>query len=55
MAPWAMSVPIAVVGLNPRKITMMGVRSEPPPIPVIPTRVPTSRPESASCQLMRLG
>src|SRR5215213_3608987 len=49
-APWAMSVPIATVGLNPNAITSSGVMSEPPPIPVRPTRPPISRPERESFQ-----
>src|SRR5688572_28362700 len=39
-----MSVPIATVGLKPRRKTSIGVISEPPPIPVIPTRMPMKRP-----------
>ena len=39
-APCAMSVPIAVDGGMPKRKTRMGVMSEPPPIPVMPTRSP---------------
>jgi hypothetical protein len=34
MAPCAMSVPIATVGLKPSRSTRMAVMSEPPPMPV---------------------
>src|SRR5262245_23456142 len=49
-----MSVPTASVGLNPKTITRIGVISEPPPIPVIPTRTPISRPVRTNCQVMSL-
>ena len=39
-----MSVPIATVGLKPKRKTSIGVIREPPPIPVIPTRMPMKRP-----------
>src|SRR5512132_1500950 len=40
-----MSVPIAVVGLTPKRRTSRGVIREPPPIPVMPTRKPTPKPK----------
>src|SRR3954447_26726417 len=40
-----MSVPIAVVGLIPKRRTSRGVIRDPPPIPVIPTRKPTPKPK----------
>src|SRR5688500_18268552 len=40
-----MSVPIAVVGLTPKTRTSSGVISDPPPIPVSPTRKPTPKPK----------
>src|SRR5688500_4907790 len=43
-APCRMSVPIATVGLKPNRKTSIGVMREPPPIPVIPTRMPMKRP-----------
>src|SRR5205814_8260469 len=52
IAPWATSVPTASDGLNPKTITRIGVISEPPPIPVIPTRAPISRPVRTNCQLI---
>jgi hypothetical protein len=45
-----MSVPIATVGLKPNRNTSIGVISEPPPIPVIPTRTPMSSPAIESFQ-----
>src|SRR5687768_1890303 len=48
MAPCRMSVPIATVGLNPKRKTSIGVISEPPPMPVMPTRRPMSSPAMAS-------
>ena len=36
IAPWRMSVPTASVGLKPKKMTRIGVSSEPPPMPVTP-------------------
>src|SRR3954453_5191445 len=55
IAPWAMSVPTASVGLNPKTMTRMGVISEPPPIPVIPTSVPISNPVRTNCQFMSVA
>jgi hypothetical protein len=46
-----MSVPIAVDGEIPKMKTRMGVMSEPPPIPVMPTRSPVSSPASESCHV----
>src|SRR5213076_1390159 len=51
IAPCRMSVPTASVGLKPKKITRIGVSSEPPPIPVIPTRAPMRKPLSVNCQV----
>src|SRR5919108_6324465 len=39
-----MSVPIAMAGLKLKRKIRSGVMSEPPPIPVIPTRSPVMRP-----------
>ena len=50
IAPWRMSVPIATVGLNPNRNTSMGVISDPPPIPVMPTSTPMRSPASESFQ-----
>ena len=50
IAPWRMSVPIATVGLKPKTRISIGVISEPPPMPVIPTSRPISRPASDSFQ-----
>ena len=52
IAPCAMSVPIATVGLNPKTITSSGVISEPPPMPVSPTSAPTRAPLRISCHHM---
>jgi hypothetical protein len=54
IAPWRMSVPTASVGLNPKTITRIGVISEPPPMPVMPTSVPISRPVRTNCQVISL-
>jgi hypothetical protein len=43
-----MSVPIATEGLKLKRKMRIGVISEPPPIPVIPTRTPMRRPAKAS-------
>ena len=51
IAPWRMSVPTASVGWKPNRMTRIGVISDPPPIPVIPTRVPISRPVRTNCQV----
>src|SRR3954454_16528187 len=45
IAAYAMSVPIAVVGLTPKRRTSSGVIREPPPMPVMPTRNPTPKPK----------
>jgi len=47
-AAYARSVPIAVIGFTPNTRISSGVISEPPPIPVIPTRIPTPRPKPIS-------
>ena len=52
IAPWKMSVPTAYVGWKPKKMTRIGVSSEPPPIPVSPTMEPSRRPVSVNCQVM---
>src|SRR5579859_341190 len=46
-----MSVPIAVAGLKPKMNTRIGVMSEPPPMPVMPTRTPMARPARTNCQV----
>jgi hypothetical protein len=46
-----MSVPIAVDGGIPKRKTRMGVMSDPPPMPVIPTRSPVSSPASVNCHV----
>ena len=43
-APCRMSVPTAVFGSKPKSRISIGVISEPPPIPVMPTSTPISRP-----------
>jgi hypothetical protein len=40
--------------LKPKKMTRIGVSSEPPPIPVIPTSSPISSPLSVNCQVTSL-
>src|SRR5216117_2985580 len=55
IAPWRMSVPTAYVGLKPKRITRIGVISEPPPMPVRPTIEPISRPVSVNCQVTLTG
>jgi len=50
-APCAMSVPMAVVGGIPKTKTRIGVMSDPPPIPVMPTSSPVRRPTRTSCQV----
>ena len=44
IAPWRMSVPIAAAGLKSKKKMRIGVISEPPPIPVMPTSRPVMNP-----------
>jgi len=41
-----MSVPTATCGCVPMKISSSGVISEPPPMPVSPTRIPTPTPNT---------
>ena len=53
IAPWAMSEPTATAGLTPKRMTRMGVISEPPPMPVMPTSVPMNSPASVNCHHMR--
>src|SRR5690606_41607910 len=43
MAAYSRSVPTALVGVTP-KWSRIGVISEPPPTPVIPTTKPTTKP-----------
>src|SRR3954454_12722056 len=45
-APYARSVPTAVTGLMPNTMIKSGVISDPPPMPVNPTRVPTPSPKT---------
>ena len=52
IAPWTMSVPIAIDGLKPKTRTRSGVISEPPPMPVKPTSSPIRSPASESFQSM---
>ncbi len=46
-------MPTAVFGLKPKIRISIGVISEPPPMPVMPTSVPTARPAITNCQVMR--
>ena len=48
-------MPIATVGLKPKRKTSIGVISEPPPIPVIPTSTPMKSPAIESFQSTRRG
>src|SRR6187431_1177146 len=48
IAPCRMSVPTAIAGSNLKNRMSIGVISEPPPIPVMPTRIPIRRPAIAS-------
>src|SRR3954453_1488921 len=41
-----MSVPMATLGFVPMKRTSSGVMSGPPPMPVMPIRMPTPRPKT---------
>ena len=43
-------MPIATVGLKPKRKTSIGVISEPPPIPVMPTSTPMNSPAIESFQ-----
>src|SRR5215210_941285 len=45
-AAYARSVPMAVVGVTPKTRISIGVISDPPPMPVMPTRIPTPRPKA---------
>ena len=44
IAPWRMSVPTATFASKLNSRIRIGVISEPPPMPVMPTSTPTSRP-----------
>src|SRR3546814_8670259 len=44
MLAYRRSVPTAIAGLMPQNRIRIGVISEPPPTPVAPTAVPTTRP-----------
>jgi len=44
-AAYARSVPMAIVGLVWKARMSSGVMSEPPPTPVVPTRIPTPKPK----------
>ena len=46
IAPWRMSVPTAVFGSKPKSRISIGVIRLPPPMPVMPTRIPTRSPAS---------
>ena len=50
-----MSVPTATFALNPKSRIRIGVIRLPPPIPVIPTRIPTPSPASENCQVTARG
>ena len=52
-APCRMSVPTATFALKPKSRIRIGVIRLPPPMPVMPTRIPTKRPASVNCQVMR--
>ena len=54
MAPCRMSVPTARTTLKSKTSTRMGVISDPPPIPVRPTRIPIRSPVSVNCQVTTL-
>ena len=51
IAPCRMSVPTAAFGSKPKIRISIGVIRLPPPMPVIPTRIPTAAPASANCQV----
>jgi hypothetical protein len=48
-----MSVPTATIGFVPMKMTSSGVMSDPPPIPVRPTRMPTPSPKAMTSGSMK--
>ena len=48
-------MPTATFASKPKTRIRIGVISEPPPIPVMPTRIPTSRPARESCQVIARG
>ena len=50
IAPWTMSVPMAIDGLKPNTSTSSGVISDPPPMPVRPTSSPIRSPARESFQ-----
>jgi hypothetical protein len=52
-AAYARSVPMAVTGVTPNTRISIGVISDPPPIPVIPTRIPTPRPKAMRAKSTR--
>ena len=52
-APCRMSVPTATFALKPKSRIRIGVISEPPPIPVMPTSTPTSNPASENSHVTR--
>ena len=50
---YSRSVPTAVAGWMPNSSTSSGVISEPPPVPVWPTRRPTRKPDREISRLSR--
>ena len=48
-------MPTASVGLKPKKMTRIGVSSEPPPMPVTPTSAPIRKPLRVNCQVTASG
>src|SRR5206468_6909320 len=54
-APCSRSVPTATFASKPKIRIRIGVINEPPPIPVMPTRIPTRRPARANCQVTACG
>src|SRR5262245_38327494 len=53
IAPWRMSVPTATLASKLKSRIRIGVISEPPPMPVMPTSTPTSSPASENSQVTR--
>ena len=51
IAPCRMSVPTAAFGSKPKSRISIGVIRLPPPMPVMPTRIPTAAPAIANCQV----
>lgn len=51
----ARSLPMAAVGFTPNTITMIGVMSAPPPMPVSPTAKPTRAPATTIGRAASMG